>query len=471
MSVLSMSRSFVVVPLAATLGAANTYAAATPQLAGNIVPVEVRQVAPMQYNKLFVDVTVCNASRQCRTVPDVLVDTGSVGLRLLRGALDGLELAPVTDPRGRPLSNWSSFGSGDLWGTMHLAQVRLGEVSTTRAIPIEVYDLPGRREKLPDGYADVDTRPEIARMGNGILGISPHRHFPKGYYVKGAKTQMPGASRWLAVQVDATRQLTNPIARFPSPYDNGSVISLPEVDWTAGATRVQGWLGLGIGAATEALFPHGARIVSHDLDDNGQFAAAIGARRFPVLVDSGTNALSLDLSHLGVSRHARYASYYDAVAPTPIELAVRSGDDEVKLARPLYVGPTVKYLKAHSTHGALPMVVGWDDGQRSLSVLGLPFFYGRTVATGLRGTVNPFPQGAPAAATAAPDDDADGFEIIDDEFASVDAAAPGWMIVDDYVERAANRATATTTNAAPRAVDGAFELLSNSPHGFIAYTD
>ena len=45
------------------------------------------------------------------------------------------------------------------------------------------------------------------------------------------------------------------------------------------------------------------------------------------------------------------------------------------------------------------------------------------------------------------------------------------MIVDDYVERAANRATATTTNAAPRAVDGAFELLSNSPHGFIAYTD
>jgi hypothetical protein len=453
MSLVSTCRFFVLVPLAATLGAAGAHAAAAPQLADNIVPIEVRQVTPTQYNKLFVDVTVCNAARQCRTVPDVLVDTGSTGLRLLRGALDGLDLAPVKDPRGRALSNWSSFGSGDLWGTMHFAQVRVGAIATTRAIPVEVYDLPGRRDKLPDGYANVDARREIARMGNGILGISPHRHHARGYYVKGDKAGAPGASRWVEVRVDAARQLTNPIAYFPAPYDNGSVISLPEVDWTSGANRVQGWLGLGIGAATEALFPHGARVVSHDLDDDGLFPAAIGTRRFDVLVDSGTNALSLDLSHLGVSRHARYASYYDAPAPVPIELAVRSGDDYVRLARPLYVGPTVKYLKERSTHAALPMVVGWDEAPRSLSVLGLPFFYGRTVATGLRGTVNPFPQGAAAVSQLVPDDD-EGFEII-----------------DDYVERVSNSSAAPVANDAARQANDDFEFVSKSANGFIAYTD
>ena len=462
MRLFSTCRCYALVPLAAALGTASAHAAAAPQRADNIVPIEVRQVTPTQYNKLFVDVTVCNAARQCRTVPDVLVDTGSTGLRLLRGALDGLDLAPVKDPRGRALGNWSSFGSGDLWGTMHVAQVRIGGVSTARPISVEIYDLPGRRDKLPDGYAEVDARATIVRMGNGILGISPHRHVTKGYYAKGTEARAPGGSRWVAVQVDASRQLSNPIADFPAPYDNGSVIRLPEVDWTAGAKRVQGWLGLGIGAATEALFPHGARVVSHELDADGLFPAAVGTRRFDVLVDSGTNALALDLSHLGVSRHARYTSYYDAPAPMPIELAVQSGGDYVRLARPLYVGPTVKYLKANSTHGALPMVVGWDDAPRSLSVLGLPFFYGRTVATGLRDTFNPFPQGAAAVSRIVPDDEAD-FEVIDDD--------EDFEIIDDDIDGASNRGAASAATAAPHPANDDFEFVSKSPNGFIAYTD
>lgn len=201
---------------------------------------------------------------------------------------------------------------------------------------------------------------------------------------------MPSASDWVAVRVDPSRQVANPIGYLPAPYDNGSVISLPAVDWIAGAVRVQGWLGLGIGRPTEALFSRGARVNSHELDEDGQFAALIGSRRVDVALGSGNNSLTLDLDALGIPRQAGYRTYDDAPKPMPIDFSVQQGDAYVRLRQPLCVGPGVSYLRAHRAHAALPMIVGWDGGPRAGNVLGLPFFYGRTVATGLEGSVNPF---------------------------------------------------------------------------------
>ena len=441
----------LVLPLVAT------WVCGVAQAAVNIVPVEVRQLySGDASNHLFVDVTVCNAKQQCRTVPNVLVDTGSPGLRLHRQALGGLSLDEVTILDQRPLGKWSHFGSGDLWSRVHWAQVRIGGVETTQAIPIELFDDPSPDEILPAGYGSVDLRGQRDRIpGNGILGISPRHHARTGYFVFEAPWGATSNGRWDRVFVGEAVQVVNPIVHFPAPYDNGSVISLPEVDWRAGQDSAQGWLGFGIGLPTEMLFPHGRRVISHELDASGQFPGKLGQHQVDLMLDSGTNLLRLDLEHFGFARHGRFKDYYDPATLTPIDLSVVSAAHEIKLAQPLHIGPADSLRKTLQGYGVLPMLaIGPEmpNGQEPRNVLGLPFFFGRTVATGLRGAVNPYIQPPPMPAPTL-------------------AAEESFEVIEDYVDHAPARATAPAHGAAWYAESDGFELVTHSPHGFVAYTD
>ena len=423
-------------PLLAVLGAG------IAQAQDNIVPIEVRQLRDGQCNRVFVDVTVCNAAQQCRTVPNVNLDTGATGLHLYRKALDGLDLDAVRDAEGRALFHGSIFGLGSLWGSMHWAQVRLGQVATTGPIPIQLFDLPSPLERLPADCRHDDARQRFVKAGNGVLGISPGRYAMHGYFAVGSAGDPPCASDWVQIDVDESLKLANPIGHFPAPYDNGSVIRLPDVDWGGGHKQLQGWLGLGIGAPTESLFRVGSRKVAHELDENGEFAATIGERRLDVLVDSGSNLLVLDLDHLGFARCASIKSLYDVATLTPLTLTVRVGANEVELARPLYVGPAANVKKAcGGGYGVLPMLAAAPRHEDAPHVLGLPFFYGRTVATGLQGSVNPFQDEASISHPMLSFDVEETVSLYDDEVASVDA--------DE------------TATPPPR----------TSPHGFIVYTD
>ena len=438
----------LVLPLVATSVCGAAHAAV------NIVPAEVRQLySGDASNQLFVDVTVCNAKQQCRTVPNVLVDTGSTGLRLYRGALGGLSLDEVTILGDRPLGKWSHFGSGDLWGRVHWAQVRIGGVETTEAIPIELFDVPSPGEILPAGYGSVDLRAQPDGIpGNGILGISPRHHSRTGYFAFDRARSTTLSGRWDRVLVAESVQVVNPIVHFPPPYDNGSVIRLPEVDWREGQDSAQGWLGFGIGLPTEVLFPHGRRVIALELDADGRFPAELGAHRVDLMLDSGTNSMRLALEPFGFARHGCFKDYYDPAALTPIDLSVLSASHEIELARPLVVGPAGNLRKTALGYGVLPMLAAGPelpDGQEPRSMLGLPFFYGRTVATGLQGAVNPYAQPEPAPTFAE-----ESFEI-----------------VEDYLDRAPRRAAAPMRGAAGTAAADDFEHVTKSPHGFVAFTD
>ena len=392
----------VVLPVVATCGGG------VAQAALNIVPVDVHQLSVGdRINQLFVDVTVCNARQQCRTVPDVLVDTASPGLRLSRAALQGLDLDAVTVSDHRPLGHWMGFGSGNLWGTLHWARLRIGGVETDDAIPIELFDRAAPGESLPAGYGGPDLRDDDpSALGNGILGISARRYSPGRYFAFAGASGALAESDWDQVTVEEALQLANPIVHFPAPYNNGSVISLPEVDRSAGQKTAQGWLGFGIGQPTERLFPKGSRVITHELDRDGHFPAKLGGQGVDVMLDSGTNVTHLDLEHLGLARHKVLAHFYDPAALTPVELSVTSAGHEIKLARAVLVGPADHLAKIYQGYAVLPMLAMWHGPQGVLSrepednLLGLPFFFGRAVATGLQGTVNPFaprvPQAAPA---------------------------------------------------------------------------
>jgi len=73
-------------------------------------------------NTVLTSVTVCVPGTQtCQTIPNVMVDTGSTGLRLLASVLT-IALPPVTSPTtGHAYSECTDFADGVTWGAVSAA--------------------------------------------------------------------------------------------------------------------------------------------------------------------------------------------------------------------------------------------------------------------------------------------------------------------------------------------------------------
>src|ERR1019366_1374884 len=75
----------------------------------NVVPITVGPgptQASSNVNIPYASVTVCiDGTSTCTTIQDVLVDTGSSGLRLMASALGGLALTPQPDPNPNASGN------------------------------------------------------------------------------------------------------------------------------------------------------------------------------------------------------------------------------------------------------------------------------------------------------------------------------------------------------------------------------
>jgi hypothetical protein len=67
-------------------------------------------------NAPCVSVTICQPStNNCQTISDILVDTGSYGLRVFSSVL-AVATTPVTDGAAHPIAECAQFGSGNDWG-------------------------------------------------------------------------------------------------------------------------------------------------------------------------------------------------------------------------------------------------------------------------------------------------------------------------------------------------------------------
>ena len=70
-------------------------------------------------NALYTSVTVClPGTSSCQTINDILVDTGSYGLRILASALT-LSLPVQTDASGNPIGECAPFVAAFTWGGCH----------------------------------------------------------------------------------------------------------------------------------------------------------------------------------------------------------------------------------------------------------------------------------------------------------------------------------------------------------------
>ena len=81
-------------------------------------------------NGVFASATICapGSNSNCATVDHLLVDTGSMGLRVLESAIPSLSLPAVNASNGSAAYNCVSFVDGSfLWGPVQGATVTLGK--------------------------------------------------------------------------------------------------------------------------------------------------------------------------------------------------------------------------------------------------------------------------------------------------------------------------------------------------------
>src|SRR6185312_8681531 len=107
-------------------------------------------------------------SSNCQTINNVLVDTGSIGLRLLASQVN-LQL-PQTTVSGSPLAECTQYQDSFTWGPVVTADVQLaGE--TARSVPIQLLGqggFPAPPTSCTDtGLTENDTQDTL--LANGIL--------------------------------------------------------------------------------------------------------------------------------------------------------------------------------------------------------------------------------------------------------------------------------------------------------------
>lgn len=358
-------------------------------------------------NVPYVTVVVCQpgSDTACVTIDHVLLDTGSVGLRLLRSAVTGLALPAVelpADPgRGLPAGpavECYPFVLGGLWGPVLTADVRLGG-KRAPAIPIQVIDDGASpRYAAPQDCIDAADGTLLSSItslqAKGVLGIgmigydcglacdqpSADGGFIQ-YYACPNGTCSPG-------RAPAALQLQNPIVHFETD-NNGSLILLPALP-ELGAARVRGRLVLGIGTQSNNQLPAQPRFAFANTDTTDAaylyVTTRMEGRDFPFsYIDSGSNGIFFDDATLPRTCAAatgtvspwfcpstvlrRTATLQDATGGTA-DVSFSIGNADV-----LFSTSNVGFANLGGT-------AGQDAGS---FVWGLPFFFGRPVYTAIWG--------------------------------------------------------------------------------------
>jgi Protein of unknown function (DUF3443). len=246
-------------------------------------------------NGLFASVTLCEpGTTTCQTFDHLLVDTGSVGVRVLESELT-LSLPTAKTPGGVALAECTPFVDGTSWGPVSIADVTMaGETAANVVIQLigeGTYPVPADCTGTP--ITDFKTL-----AANGILGVGVYLQDCGAACAQPARSALnPGlyytctssqASGCTIASVPMEQQVAHPVAAFPVD-NNGTIIQLPSIP-ASGSPSVPGLLVFGIG--TQANNGLGSATVLA-LDRQGFVSTTfpVGGTTYTSYLDSGSNGL------------------------------------------------------------------------------------------------------------------------------------------------------------------------------------
>jgi hypothetical protein len=373
-----------------------TVTVSTASSTANTLPVTVDGGPPalgntgtLDANTLFASVTLCTpGTTACQTIDHVQVDTGSYGLQIISSALNGAA-SPVPETiNGAPLRECVQFADGYTWGSMVVADVRIGG-RTIASLPVHLIG------DAAAGTAPVDcssgggpAENTVAAFGaNGVLGVGNFLQDCGAQCVTQAVPQLYYAcptSGCLATMVPLAQQLNNPVGALAAD-NNGAVIVLPPVT-ESGQTSVSGTLYFGIG--TQANNGLGqAAFLTVDPSQGTLSTIFNGTTLTGSVIDSGSNAYFFDDAALTSMICSDYMNFFCPVtasrAPTSVNLsATLQGLNGVTSPLTFTIGNADSLFNASATLTAYPTLGGPNtsvNGDIAGFDWGLPFFFNRSV--------------------------------------------------------------------------------------------
>jgi len=327
-------------------------------------------------NEPCTQVTVCQpGTSNCQTVTDLLVDTGSSGLRIFASALT---IALPSSNSGECMF----FGGGTDWGRVHTVDVMLGGEPVV-SVPIQVidptfagqYTSQGQPASNICGVVSVDSSPSQAGF-NGILGVGLF-HFDGGVYYNCASLPCTAAT------VAPSQQVQNPVVLLPVD-NNGVIVALPSVP-AGGLPSVTGSLILGIGTESNNQ-PSGVTVLP--ADSLGQivthFNPSPGVSTHETgIFDSGSSVIFFSDSSLSIPLCPGNLSFlYCPSSPLTFSATNTGMSGTPSSAVSFQIADPRALL---SSGNAAISNMGGPAFSPGLFDWGLPFFFGRTVYVGFSG--------------------------------------------------------------------------------------
>ncbi len=346
-------------------------------------------------NHAYVTLKVCipGSQTECASIDHVLLDTGSVGLRLVRSVLaaHAVTLAAETDAQGRAIEQCVSFGGGQTWGPVALADVTMAGESAAK-LPVQVLD-----DRAGPSPAPPATCGANGTLINGVSGFNANGVLGVGVFAQDCGQACVGAATPLALYYGCTAagvctaenvaladQVTNPVTMFAAD-NNGIIVNLPNLNNANGDASVQGQLIFGLATQTNnALAATGLTVLGTDA--NGDFTATYftSATVLPALIDSGTDSYAFNDPALAVCSSGSFLGYYCPVGAPLSRSAVNTGVGANNASS------TVNFAIADPTTfvANATAFTGLAGGPGSTNFIwGMPFFYGRQVYVGIEARV------------------------------------------------------------------------------------
>jgi hypothetical protein len=350
----------------------------------NVAPISVNGGPPGDYDDAaFISVTVCvPGTSTCQTVDNILVDTGSSGLRILSSELT-VALPPQNAGDGNPVFECFPFESGYTWGPVQTADVEIaGEKASST--PIEAV---GTSTAVPDGCLNFELPPSnnLDELGaNGILGVGLFAQDCGSGCPTTIYYECPPSPPCQGITQSLAQQVPNPVSLFATD-NNGVIVELPAVPGGEAPT-LSGSLVFGIG--TQSNNALGSATVYGSDPESGSFTTSFNGTAYSgSFIDSGSNGyffLSSSVSGLPVCEDDD--SFY-----CPSSTANLSATNEGTNGASGKVSFSIANADAlPSNDNALADIGGeGSDSPPYFFDWGLPFFFGRNVFVAIQGQSAP----------------------------------------------------------------------------------
>jgi len=358
-------------------------------------------------NVMFISVTVCEpGTTNCQTIPNIAVDTGSEGLRIMSSVVNpGLSFPQVNATNGNPLASCVSFlDSTFLWGPVQLADVQLGGEKAPM-VPIQIIEPPtfaSVPSQCSSGGTDVGSVDEFGAFG--IIGVGSFRQdcgqscvttaVPPSPFVPPYFSCIANSNSCTATTATLLQQMQNPVWMLPAPDNNGVVVQLPQVAAT-GALTATGSLILGIGTESNNGLGSATLLTT---DANGFITTTFNNVAYnESFFDSGSNGLFvLDPSLSNLPNCGSNSGAQGFSCPTnPVTFNVTNSANGTPAASAPASFTITSAVTLFGNNGGLNTAFNNLGGPYGTPPpptefdFGLSFFFGRSIFTGIESQPGP----------------------------------------------------------------------------------